>query len=179
MSTDYWLIQKIKKGNTEACDELVSKYYKDILNYFTYRCVNKETAKDLTQDTFLKFFEHIYEYQFQNKTKNYLYTIAGNLLKNSFAGKNTVSLDEYIENVGEICEQADKYNALIDRTDFASVLNKLPDDLKKCISMYYMQGYKQKEISIMLGISLPLVKYRIKRAKKILEKIMEGEDYDA
>ena len=65
MSTDYWLIQKIKKGNTEACDELVSKYYKDILNYFTYRCVNKETAKDLTQDTFLKFFEHIYEYQFQ------------------------------------------------------------------------------------------------------------------
>ncbi len=60
MSTDYWLIQKIKKGNTEACDELVSKYYKDILNYFTYRCVNKETAKDLTQDTFLKFFEHIY-----------------------------------------------------------------------------------------------------------------------
>lgn len=76
MSTDYWLIQKIKKGNTEACDELVSKYYKDILNYFTYRCVNKETAKDLTQDTFLKFFEHIYEYQFQNKTKNYLYTIA-------------------------------------------------------------------------------------------------------
>lgn len=56
MSTDYWLIQKIKKGNTEACDELVSKYYKDILNYFTYRCVNKETAKDLTQDTFLKFF---------------------------------------------------------------------------------------------------------------------------
>ena len=167
MSTDYWLIQKIKKGNTEACDELVSKYYKDILNYFTYRCVNKETAKDLTQDTFLKFFEHIYEYQFQNKTKNYLYTIAGNLLKNSFAGKNTVSLDEYIENGGEICEQAEKYNALIDRTDFASVLNKLPDDLKKCVSMYYMQGYKQKEISIMLGISLPLVKYRIKRAKKI------------
>ena len=36
-----------------------------------------------------------------------------------------------------------------------------------------------KEISIMLGISLPLVKYRIKRAKKILEKLMEGEDYDA
>lgn len=174
MSTDYWLIQKIKKGNTEACDELVSKYYKDILNYFTYRCVNKETAKDLTQDTFLKFFEHIYEYQFQNKTKNYLYTIAGNLLKNSFAGKNTVSLDEYIENGGEICEQADKYNALIDRTDFASVLNKLPDDLKKCISMYYMQGYKQKEISIMLGISLPLVKYRIKRAKKILENLWKG-----
>lgn len=108
-----------------------------------------------------------------------MYTIAGNLLKNSFAGKNTVSLNEYIENGGEICEQADKYNALIDRTDFASVLNKLPDDLKKCISMYYMQGYKQKEISIMLGISLPLVKYRIKRAKKILEKLMEGEDYDA
>ena len=68
---------------------------------------------------------------------------------------------------------------MIDRTDFVSILNKLPDDLKKCISMYYMQGYKQKEISIMLGISLPLVKYRIKRAKKILEKLMEGEDYDA
>lgn len=59
MSTDYWLIQKIKKGNTEACDELVSKYYKDILNYFTYRCVNKETAKDLTQDTFLNIYMSI------------------------------------------------------------------------------------------------------------------------
>ena len=94
-------------------------------------------------------------------------------MKNSFAGKNTVSLNEYIENGGEICEQADKYNVLIDRTDFASVLNKLPDDLKKCISMYYMQGYKQKEISIMLGISLPLVKYRLK-SKEILKNLWKG-----
>ena len=149
------------------------------MNYCNYHCPDTSTAEDLTQETFLRFFEKLSDYRYMGKTKNYLYTIAGNLLKNSFAGKNTVSLDEYIENVGEICEQADKYNALIDRTDFASVLNKLPDDLKKCISMYYMQGYKQKEISIMLGISLPLVKYKIKRAKKILEKIMEGEDYDA
>ena len=169
----------MKRGDENAFNVFVRKYYKEILNYCNYHCPDTSTAEDLTQETFLRFFEKLSDYRYMGKTKNYLYTIAGNLLKNSFAGKNTVSLDEYIENGGEICEQAEKYNALIDRTDFASVLNKLPDDLKKCVSMYYMQGYKQKEISIMLGISLPLVKYRIKRAKKILEKLMEGEDYDA
>ena len=179
MDIDFLLLQRMKRGDENAFNVFVRKYYKEILNYCNYHCPDTSTAEDLTQETFLRFFEKLSDYRYMGKTKNYLYTIAGNLLKNSFAGKNTVSLDEYIENGGEICEQADKYNALIDRTDFASVLNKLPDDLKKCISMYYMQGYKQKEISIMLGISLPLVKYRIKRAKKILEKLMEGEDYDA
>ena len=33
---------------------------------------------------------------------------------------------------------------------------------------YFLQEQKQKDIAVMLGIGLPLVKYRIRRARELL-----------
>ena len=60
--------------------------YDKIYRYLYYKLKNKETAEDITQQTFLKFWEHS-EYRSNEAAIKILYTIAGNLLINEYRRK--------------------------------------------------------------------------------------------
>ena len=87
MDADFLLIRKMKQGNDDAFDQFIRKYYEEILKYCNYHCHDAEYAKDITQETFIRFFINLSEYHYKGKTKNYLYTIAGNLCKNFYKKK--------------------------------------------------------------------------------------------
>lgn len=54
-------------------------------------------------------------------------------------------------------------------------MNDLPEELREVIILYYFQELRLAEISDMLGIGLPLVKYRIKQARIQLKRLL-GEE---
>ena len=84
MDADFLLIQKIKKGNEQAMDQFVLKHYPKIYQYCLLRVRDHGYAEDLTQETFLKFFQAFERYKHYGKALNYLYVIAGNLCKDHF-----------------------------------------------------------------------------------------------
>ena len=47
-------------------------------------------------------------------------------------------------------------------------LSGLPPELKETAILYFVLELKQRDIARILGIGLPLVKYRIKRARELL-----------
>lgn len=62
----------------------------------------------------------------------------------------------------------DETDVTNDRLDMEQALHSLPEELREVVILYYFQELKQKEIAKILGIGLPLVKYRLKRAKEML-----------
>ena len=62
------------------------------------------------------------------------------------------------------------------RLDVHRALNQLPPELREVTILYFFQELKQKEIARILGIGLPLVKYRIRRSKELLEQLIGKED---
>ncbi|HLS35550.1 MAG TPA: RNA polymerase sigma factor, partial [Bacillota bacterium] len=72
------LIRKIIKGDEEAFDSLVKKHYNNIYHYCFRKTGNKEIAKDLTQEVFMKLIRSIHRYRFTGKFTNFLFTIAVN-----------------------------------------------------------------------------------------------------
>lgn len=64
MDIDFLLLQRMKRGDENAFDVFVRKYYKEILNYCNYHCPDTSTAEDLTQETFLRFFEKLSDYRY-------------------------------------------------------------------------------------------------------------------
>ena len=54
------------------------------------------------------------------------------------------------------------------RMDVRRALDSLPPELREAAVLYYYQELPQLSIAKILGISLPLVKYRIRRAKELL-----------
>ena len=64
------------------------------------------------------------------------------------------------------------------RMDVHMALERLPQELREVTILYFFQEVRQKEIARILGINLPLVKYRIKRAKELLTIYLGKENFE-
>lgn len=174
MDIDFLLIQKMRHGDENAFDVFVRKYYKDILKYCSYHCPDTACAEDLTQETFLHFFEKLSGYRYIGKTKNYLYTIAGNLCKD-YCRKAKERLLENASIKAQNSLRPSETEVILNKITVEVALKSLPDELKEVVVLYYFQGLKLAEISGILQIGLPLVKYRIRQAKVQLKKLLREE----
>ena len=173
---DSILIYKIKFGNEKAIETFIKKYYSDIYKYCYRKTSNVETSEDITQETFEKFFKNIDTYTHKNKAKNYLYVISGNLCKNYYKKKKSQSIESVSEKLVSDNEVAISY--IDEKLTISECINLLSDELKEVIILYYFQDLKLKEISDILEIKLSLVKYRLRKAKVELKKILNKEDFD-
>ncbi len=171
---DFLLIRKMKQGDDEAFDTFVRKYYGDILKYCGYHCSDAEYAEDLTQETFASFFTKLSDYRHKGKTKNYLYTIAGNLCKNYYKQQKPASIDD--EKMSEIEAAGDQEKKITDKVTLEWALEQLPAEFREVIELYYFQEMKLTEIAELLGIGLSLVKYRLTQARSRLQDLLGKEE---
>ena len=174
MDIDFFLIQKMKRGDENAFEVFVRKYYEKILNYCIYHCPDTSYAEDLTQETFVRFFTKLSDYRYMGKTINYLYTIAGNLCKDYFKKARDCLLEEQVLEMQNDVSQSEM-DKILDRISTQAALNRLPDELREIVVLYYFQNLKLAEISDVLQIGLPLVKYRMKQAKLKLENLLRED----
>lgn len=170
MKTDFLLVQQIKNGKSEASEQLVKKYYSPIYRYCLLHIHNCDCAEDMTQETFLRFFQSLDKYNNYGKTKSYLYCIAGNVIKNYYKKKKEVLMDEIPESSENTMED------IAVRMDIEQAVDNLPEELKEITILFFFQDLKQREIAELLNIKLSLVKYRISRAKKILSECFGVRD---
>ena len=104
------------------------------------------------------------------KVKNYLYTIAGNTVKNYYKKKKDIPSEELLKS--EDCSK-NHVEELGVRLTIEQAVRKLPEEIRETAVLYFFQELKQREIAELLHIKFSLVKYRIGRAKELLMKELE------
>ena len=170
MDSDFLLIHRMKNGDESAIDAFVRTYYPTILRYCHLHLSDKSYAEDATQEVFARFFRTLNQYQHYGKAQNYLYVIAANICRDFYRKPQEASIEELPEE--SVCE----IPPLDLRLDVHMALEKLPPELREVSILFFFQEVKQKEIAKILGIGLPLVKYRIKRAKELLAGYLGKEE---
>ncbi|MGN0273404.1 MAG: RNA polymerase sigma factor [Chordicoccus sp.] len=173
--TDLLLITKMKNGSMEAFSEFVEKYY-DAVKYYCYaRCMDERDAEDITQETFLRFFENLSNYEHRGKAKNFLYTMAGNLIRNGIRQKREVAMDdETLTDFPEL-RREDTEEESVEKMYCEEMLQYLTPPCREVVELFYFRGFRLEEISRRLGIGVPLVKYRLRRARRIIKEKMQDE----
>ncbi|MDO4482167.1 MAG: RNA polymerase sigma factor [Bacillota bacterium] len=169
MNADFLMIQKMRAGDQNSIDRFVEKYYPAIYKYCRLQVKDSYTAEDLTQETFIRFFESLERYKHSGKTMNYLYVIASNACRDYFRKTKEEPLDNPDEYVFQ-----DSGAEL--RMDIQNAFESLPDEIREAAVLYFAGGLKQKDISRITGAGLPLVKYRIRRARELLSALLGKED---
>ena len=53
------VVEEARQGNQEGWAELMQRHYDSMSRYFTTKIVDLQTAKDLTQQTFLEAYQHL------------------------------------------------------------------------------------------------------------------------
>ena len=164
-TSDFLLVHRARAGDEEACERLVRKYYPSIYQYCLLHIYDTYEAEDLTQEVFARAFASLDRYREYGKVKNYLYTIAGNVVKKD------IPLEELPE-----AESENRVDTVGIRLDIEQAVRKLPEELREVAILSFFQELKQREIAGLLQIKLSLVKYRIGRAKELLIKELEVEE---
>ena len=170
-TSDFLLVHRARAGDEEACERLVRKYYPSIYQYCLLHIYDTYEAEDLTQEVFARAFASLDRYREYGKVKNYLYTIAGNVVKNYYKKKKDIPLEELPE-----AESENRVDTVGIRLDIEQAVRKLPEELREVAILSFFQELKQREIAGLLQIKLSLVKYRIGRAKELLIKELEVEE---
>jgi RNA polymerase sigma-70 factor, ECF subfamily len=74
--TDEALARKTRGGSLQAFEDLVSRYERRIYGFVLQFCSNPSDAAEITQETFLKAFRNIAQYNPRHPFPGWLFTIA-------------------------------------------------------------------------------------------------------
>ncbi len=153
--------------------EILYRQYYGPINKFCSRFVDsRESALDITQETFIKLYERMnLDGEGVENTRAWLYKVAGNLCLNSM---NTKMRHSNIENLIEIksIENTNPENILIHDEKIAFV-KKAIGQLKpknRMLIMMYQDGLSYKEMSEATGITINSVG---KTLWRVIAKISE------
>src|SRR6266849_7265035 len=94
------LVAQSREGDTTAFNELVRRYERKIFRLAQHITQNREDAEDVLQETFLKAYEHLNQFQGNSKFYTWIVRIAVNqaLMKlRKRKSDKTVSMDEGID----------------------------------------------------------------------------------
>ena len=169
MDSDFLLIQRMKSGDEQAIDVFVHKYYPVIFRYCRLHINDYGHAEDITQEAFERFFRTLERYHHYGKAANYLYVIAANACRDYYRKKDEPVMEIVPEHAVSKTENLEDY------VDVRMALDSLPPEIKEAAILFFCQEIKQKEIAKILGIGLPLVKYRIRKARELLSGYLREE----
>jgi len=134
------------------------------------------SAKDLVQDSFMKFFEKIEQFDIEMGMPGPWISriLINRALQNLKKEKRLSFGDEMI-----FALEPSKESTIIERLeaeDILKLLQEIPEGCRVIFNLHVIEGYKHDEIGSMFGITASASRSQLTRAKKLLRnKIKETE----
>ena len=178
------LVDKARRGDARAFTELVNRYERKIFRLAKHITQNEEDAEDVLQESFLKAYGHLDEFQGQSKFYTWIVRIAVNesLMKlRKRKSDRTVSLDETIDTgeetvVREIAVWDGSPEEQYSQEELRQILEKAVDSLRPSFRTVFVlrdvEELSTEETAALLDLSIPAVKSRLLRARlQLREKL--------
>jgi len=186
--SDAQLIERTKRGNRQAFDELIRRYHKRALAV-AYRLLNNtHDAAEVTQDAFLKAYTSLNTLEDTNRFGGWLLRIVTNLSLNrrrgrkasnplpinDMLGSDPVDKDGPTVAVGT-SRAEDPYqqvagHELGERIKLA--LEQLPEKQRLALVLFTMEQLPQKEVAQILQCSVEAVKWHVFEGRRKLKQIL-------
>ena len=183
---EYTLIYCTQQGNAEAFNPLVTKYQNRIYTYILKHVKDPETAKDLTQETFLKAFAGLSSFRGDSAFSSWLYRIAKNLCIDYHRKQKTKSDILPLHTIDErrITDTHPDPSQNMETQELRRVLwtaiQYLPSMRKKVFLLRYAQELPIKDIATRLKKSEGTVKTHLYKAhhqlRELLTPYLKNED---
>jgi len=176
---DNYIIDSILQGDADSYREIVNRYQNLVFSIGMRFFKNLHDAMDFLQEVFLRAYNSISTYKGRAPFKFWLVKIAYNY------GINRVRTEKK-ENI--IPEQLPAPESGPEQRHFTGEIKdillgeieKLPENYRVCLDLYFFSGMTYGEISSITGIPVNTIKSNVLRAKQVLRNALKGtiaEDY--
>lgn len=160
------------KSTVRPTDDEIVKTVKSYSNMlyklcFTILCSSAD-AEDAVSDTLLKYITKSPNFNSEEHKKAWLINVAVHIsldIRRFNLRRNYVNLDK----IAELCPDKDKQTPLLEMLD-------LPEKYKTVLHLFYIEGYKTRDIAKMLNISESAARKRLQYGRERLKLEYGKED---
>ncbi len=175
---DKYYIEQVLAGNSNAFSFVVDRHKDKAYNLAFRICCNREDAEEITQDSFLKAYRSLSGFKMKSSFATWLYRIVYNsaITLVRIRKKGILYIEDFpadfIDFAGNnISEEESEKEFISSIVNFA--LQKINDEERGLISLYYYNDMSIEEISGITGISKSNVKVKLFRARQKMFDIIE------
>ena len=172
------IIRDVLAGNTDAFEDIVRAYERNVYNIALRMSGNREDALDISQESFLKAYHSLHSFRGDSKFSVWLYRIVSNTCLDFLRERKRraevplVRGDDEDEEEREIPDESLSPETLYERSLTREAVRRgllsLPEDQRKILLLREIQGFSYEEIGQILSLESGTVKSRIFRARRKL-----------
>ena len=176
------LVARAQNGDTEAFNPLVYKYQQKIYNLIYRKVRDRETAKDLCQEVFLKAWQALPNFKGESVFYSWLYQIAVNRSIDFLRKRNrrqVIGFEELPQNADDTLQMTEAQPSpcvLLERKELEDIIRKainhLPLTQRSTFYLRHWEGLPIKEIALRLGKSENTVKTYLYHARRKLQRLL-------
>ena len=161
------IIEKCKKGNRQAGEQLYRMFSPKMFAVCIQYSKTREEAEDNLQDGFIKTLESIGQYSGKGSFEGWMKRIFINIALEKYRKNTPVQL---MEDMPDMEDEDIAPDLNIPSDVLFDFVSQLPEKYRLVFNLFVMEEMSHKEIASMLGISDGTSKSNLARAKEILKK---------
>ena len=181
---DELLIRRAQRGDADAFEQLLLEHQKNVYNLCYRMAGNPDDAMDLSQETFLRAWRCLDQYQFASAFSTWLYRLCSNICIDFLRRRRrqqTVPLtfedadgEEQTYAVPDVQPLPEEQVELkLTRETLAAAMAQLLPEHRAVLQLRVVNEMSYEQIADVLDIQIGTVKSRLSRARNQLKKILE------
>ena len=180
------LLERAKAGDKDAFGALAEDHRDALLRLCFKMTGSHEEAEDLVQETLLKAYRHIAEFELRASLSTWLFRIATNACLDQQRGRKPWDLDkrwQWFRENGELVEQVEQQLYLsperhaevkeVAATCINCIAMSLPAKQRAAIVLCDQIGMSREEVARSMNASVASVKTELHRARKTMTEVFE------
>lgn len=172
-----WVTRVLLLNDQRAYSSLMNKYLPHIQRYFIIQTKgNQAVSDDLTQETFIKAWQGLSSFKQISSFRNWLLKIAFttfiSYMRESKKEEFFESIDDDIGTYEIMDDEAPRPES---EDALHSAIYRLNLKERQCVTLFYLEEKKIKEIAKITGYSEGSIKVYLSRGRSNLEKILIKE----
>ena len=173
---DARLLEEVRRGNREAFGLLVTRYEKKLFRVLHRIVRDPELARDLAQDTFLRAYQRLDQFDTSRRFGPWLFRVGMNLAVDGLRRKQpTVRFSQVTPDEQKTVEivDPDPRPRLDLEQEVQQILEQIPIKYRTVLILRDLEGFSSSEVSAIEGRKEATIRWRLSRGRNMFRKIWE------
>ena len=170
------LIEGCVRGDSLAQKTMYELYAPAMMSVCQRYVCNRETARDLLHDGFVKLFTKIHDYSGAGSFAGWMRRIFVTTALEHLRRNDVLRYSLEVESIADQCDETvvslfEHFSA----NDLIACIARLPDKYRTVFNLHAVEGYSHVEIAVELGINENTSRTQYARARQLLQKMVMTE----